>query len=383
MKQSVLVLGSTGSIGRQTIETLLHARDRFSVVGLSAHSDTETLLGQARLLKPRYLACETPIPADALPAGVTPIFGADASTRLAEAVDADVTVLAISGFAALKPLLAAMRHGKRIAIANKESLVCGGDLVDAAQAAYGATLLPIDSEQSALFQCLQNGRRQEVKRLILTASGGPFFRNSRDELKDITPEQAVAHPTWRMGKKISLDSATLCNKGLEIMEAARLFGFGADEIGVLIHPQSIVHSLVEYRDNTVMAQLSVPDMRLPIQYALTYPDRVPSLCKPLSLADAHALEFYPVDEARFPAIRLAYDCLRCGGGCPVVYNGANERAAELFFDGAIPFLAIEACVERALSAYQNRPMDAPEAVWEADAWARRFVSDEAGKLRNL
>ena len=343
-------------------------RDEFEVYGLAAGSNVELLAEQARVFKPRAV-----------------VSGEDAATQLAADPDADIVVLAISGIAALAPLLAAIPLGRRIAIANKESLVCGGELVQNALRQSGAELIPIDSEQSALFQCLQGdvGRddpgapRCDVRRLILTASGGPFWRRRREELKGITPAEALAHPTWNMGRKITLDSATLMNKGLEVIEAARLFGFGADQISVLLHPQSIVHALVEYADGSQMASLAQPDMRLPIQYALTYPKRLPSLTPQLSLARIGKLEFYPADEDRFPALRLAFKALRLGGGYPVVYNGANERAAEQFFAGRIGFLDIEPFVEDAMARYVPAPMDSLEAILEADAFAKQCVMPNA------
>ncbi len=373
MKRSVLLLGCTGSIGTQTVDVIkLHA-DRFSVLGLSCRSDAETLYRQANELHPRFVAAEAPLDKSRLPDGTEVFTGPDAAERLAQAADADVTVLAISGYAALKPLLAAIKHGKRIAIANKESLVCGGALVDAALHTSGAELLPIDSEQSAIFQALQNGRREEVRRLILTASGGPFFRKTREELKDVSLAEALNHPTWKMGRKITLDSATLMNKGLGIIEASRLFHFDAERISVLIHPQSIVHSMVEYRDGTIMANLSKPDMRLPIQYALTYPQRTESPCEPLKLDLSHPLEFYPADPERFRAIRMAYDALQADGVIPTVYNAANERAAELYFSGRIGFTEIEDCVEFALNAVRNTVVDSLETIAAADAAARNAV----------
>ena len=379
MKKEVLLLGSTGSIGTQTIDVLKKHDDRFSVLGLSCKGDVETLYRQANALNPRFVAAEAPLDPARLSEGTEIFTGPDAAERLAEAADADVTVLAISGYAALRPLLQAIKHGKRIAIANKESLVCGGALVDAALLLYGAKLLPIDSEQSAIFQALQNGSRNEVKRLILTASGGPFFRKSREELKDVSLADALNHPTWKMGRKITLDSATLMNKGLEIIEASRLFHFGADQISVLIHPQSIVHSMVEYRDGTIMANLSKPDMRLPIQYALTYPERTESPCEPLKLDFEHPLEFYPADPERFRAIRMAYDALKADGIMPTVFNGANERAAELYFSGRINFPEIEDCVEAALQTIENRPADAIETIAAADTAARYAVDRFAGR----
>ena len=381
MKQTVLLLGSTGSIGRQTVDVLRMHREQFEVCGLSCHADTETLYRQAAELHPRFVASCASLDESRLPAGTVVFSGADATERIAAEANADVTVLAVSGYAALKPLLCAIEHGKRIAIANKESLVCGGRLVDAALRRTGAALVPIDSEQSAIFQCLQNGRRDEVKRLILTASGGPFFRKTREELNTVSLSDALNHPTWRMGKKITLDSATLMNKGLEIIEASRLFGFGAEQISVLIHPQSVVHSMVEYCDGTIMANLSKPDMRLPIQYALTYPMRIRSLCEPLKLDLAHPLEFYPVDPERFRSVRMAYEALKADGIMPTVYNGANERAAELYFAGDIGFAEIEDCVEYAMNRIENRIADTIETIAEADAEARRAV-DERRSIRN-
>lgn len=368
--QNVTILGSTGSIGRQALEVVQMHPDRFRLRGLCAFSNGEAFAEQVKKYKPALGAFSKKIP---VPEGVTLLYGEEAAVELAGDGETDIFVLAISGFAALKPLLAALRGGKRIAIANKESLVCGGDLVKAALQTGGGELIPVDSEQSAIFQCLQNGRRQEVRRLILTASGGPFFQRKREELRNITPEEAVKHPNWSMGRKISLDSATLFNKGLEVLEAARLFDFGAEEIAVRIHPQSIVHSMVEYRDGTVMANMSLPDMRLPIQYAMTYPERICSPAAPLMPEDTPPLAFYKPDMERFPALQMAYDCLRAGGGYPVVYNGANESAAQLFFEKKIGFLDIETLVQGALNDYVYSPMTALEQVMETDRWARENV----------
>lgn len=368
--QNVTILGSTGSIGRQTLEVLQMHPERFRLRGLCAHSREEEFLRQVEAFRPELAGFSKEIP---VPAGTELLSGEKAACLLAADTQTDIFVLGISGFAALEPLLAAMKNGKRIAIANKESLVCGGELVKQALLTGGGELVPVDSEQSAIFQCLQNGSRQEVSRLILTASGGPFYARKREELRHITPEQAVKHPNWSMGKKISLDSATLFNKGLEIMEAARLFDFAGEQIEVLLHPQSIVHSMVEYRDGTLMANLSLPDMRLPIQYALTYPERMASPARPLRLWEVPDLHFEKPDPKRFPALRMAYACLKAGGGYPVVYNGANEAAAALFFEGRIGFLDIDACVEEALAGYENTPMTSLEAVREADRKARELV----------
>ena len=371
--QNVAILGSTGSIGRQALDVVRAHPDLFRLYGVSAHSSEAAFLDILLSERPQRAVFSRPLSTAVF--GVEVSEGEDALLDLASDPKVDVVVLAISGIAALKPLLSALKAGKRVAIANKESLVCGGDLVKEVLQRGGGELLPVDSEQSALFQCLQNGRRDEVEKLILTASGGPFFRRPRAELKDITPAEAVKHPTWSMGRKISLDSATLMNKGLEIMEAARLFDFPGERIDVLIHPQSVVHSMVAYRDGTVMANLSCADMRLPIQYAMTWPERVPSPAQPLKLWEHPDLAFYRPDMDRFPALKMAYACLKAGGGCPVVYNGANERAAVLFFEGKLGFLEIEESVAYALDRFQNRPMGDLDDILAADGEARRLVDE--------
>ena len=371
--KNVAILGSTGSIGRQALDVVRTHPELFALYGVSAHSSEAPFMEQIGAERPSVAVFSRPFSAPV--SGVDARWGEQALLDLAADPRVDVVVLAISGIAALTPLLAALKAGKRVAIANKESLVCGGDLVKKVLREGGGELLPVDSEQSAIFQCLQNGRRDEVEKLILTASGGPFFRRAREELRGITPEQAVKHPTWSMGRKISLDSATLMNKGLEVMEAARLFDFPGDRIEVLIHPQSLIHSLVEYRDGTVMANLSTADMRLPIQYAMTWPERAPSPAKPLNLWEQPGLTFFRPDMDRFPALKMAYDCLKAGGGCPVVYNGANERAAELFFEGKLGFLDIEDSVAYALDRFENRPMGDLEDILLADGEARRLVDE--------
>ena len=371
--KNVAILGSTGSIGRQALDVVRAHPDLFALYGISAHSSETSFVAQVVEERPRVAVFSRSLSIDV--SGTELRWGDQALYDLAADPQVDVVVLAISGIAALKPLLSALRAGKRVAIANKESLVCGGDLVKEVRKQGGGELLPVDSEQSALFQCLQTGRRDEVEKLILTASGGPFFRRPRAELGGITPEQAVKHPTWSMGRKISLDSATLMNKGLEVMEASRLFDFPGERIEVLIHPQSVVHSMVEYRDGTVMANLSTADMRLPIQYAMTWPERVPSPAAPLKLWEHPDLAFYRPDMARFPALKMAYSCLQAGGGCPVVYNGANERAAELFFAGRLGFLDIEDSVAYALDRFTNRPMQDLDDILAADGEARRLVDE--------
>lgn len=372
MKRTVHIAGSTGSIGKQALDVLKLHSDEFELLGISANQGWAQLVRQAHEFHPRYVACNGGGNAEELPEGTELLTGDDATERLL-AIPSDSVVLGVSGIAALKPLLSAIPNTKRVAIANKESLVCGGLLVDAALKRYGTALLPVDSEQSAIFQCLQNGRETEVQRLILTCSGGPFFGKRQEELSDVSVSDVLKHPTWNMGRKITLDSATLFNKGLEVIEAARLFHMRADRISVLIHPQSVVHSMVEYTDGTVMANLSLPDMRLPIQYALTYPERRPSPCKPLAPEQIGSLTFFAAEPKDYPALRLSFDALRREQGYPVVYNGANEQAAQLFFDGRIRFTDIARCVEAAMQAHRPAEMDSLAVIEQTDVWAKSFT----------
>jgi 1-deoxy-D-xylulose-5-phosphate reductoisomerase len=349
-----------------------------TLFGIAANQDAEGLIRQAHEYAPNVVACESAFDARLLPAGTAAEFGPGAAARLAAMADADVVVNGVSGFAALSPLLASLKAGKRVAIANKESVVCGKALLDEAIKTYGGEILPVDSEQSAIFQCLQNGRREEVAKLILTASGGPFWNMPRSALEGITVDQALAHPTWNMGKKITIDSATLFNKGLEVIEAAYLFDFTADQIDVLIHPQSIVHSMVAYRDGACMANMSRPDMRLPIQYAITYPARIPSSCAPLLLQREKPLAFFEPDLTRFVSLRLAYGALRAGGSCPLVYNGANEAAVEAFCSGRIGFLDIERVVDYTLEEHAPKTLASLEEIMEADFLARETANRKIG-----
>ena len=369
----ITVLGSTGSIGRQSLEVIASKSDEMQLFGLSAKHNTELLVEQARQFHPRVVACETRFDASLLPAGTEAIFGESAAQQLAGMREADAVVNGISGFSALLPLLASLRAGKRVALANKESIVCGNRLVKETLAQYGGEILPVDSEQSAIFQCLQNGRREELDRLILTASGGPFWQRAPEELESITVEQALMHPTWSMGKKITIDSATLFNKGLEVIEAGYLFDVPAESIEVVIHPQSIVHSMVAYRDGTVMANMSWPDMRLPIQYAITYPKRETSVCKPLRLWEAGTLTFHEADSARFPALRMAYDALKAGGAYPIAFNGANEAAVQAFCDGRIGFMDISRAVEYTLQQTAAGEPACVDDILRADAASRTLA----------
>lgn len=374
MTKLVTVLGSTGSIGRQALEVIAQSGGAFSLLGISGGRNTALLLSQAKTFRPRYVASELPLDPALLPEGTELLAGRDGLLALAGCGEADVVVNGISGFAALEPLLSSLRAGKRVALANKESIVCGKALVDEACKTCGGQVLPVDSEQSAIFQCLSGGRRQEVKNLLLTASGGRFWQKSLAELADVTPAEALDHPTWSMGPKITIDSASLFNKGLEVIEASYLFDIPAERIAVLIHPQSIVHSMVEFCDGTVLANLSLPDMRLPIQYAMTWPERMPSPCKRLSLAEVGSLTFHAAPPERYLALRLAYEALRTGGTMPTVYNGANEAAVSLFTAGRIRFTEIYTAVEAAMDAHAAAPADNIAAVLAADREARALVA---------
>ena len=373
MSKKITVLGSTGSIGRQALSVLASKPSELQLYGLSAKSNVELLIEQANRFHPQVVACETAFDPALLPTDTEAIFGADAAEQLAANDKSDVVVNGISGFAALLPLLASLKAGKRVALANKESIVCGNRFVYDAIDAYGGEIIPVDSEQSAIFQCLQCGKAHEVDRLILTASGGPFWQRELEDLKDISPEQALRHPTWNMGRKITIDSATLFNKGLEVIEAGYLFHVDAERIEVLIHPQSIVHSMVAFRDGTVMANLSNPDMRLPIQYAISFPERENSVCRPLRLDEIADLSFHKVSMKRFPAIRMAYDALRIGQTYPTVYNGANEAAVQAFCDGRIGFLDIYDMVDYTLQKHVPAQPTCVEDILRADAAARALA----------
>jgi 1-deoxy-D-xylulose-5-phosphate reductoisomerase len=372
-RQFVTVLGSTGSIGRQALDVIRARSDRFTLFGISANENVDLLIEQARRWKPQYVACRHPLRAEDFPEGTTVLSGPSALAELSSLDEPSIVVNGISGLAALEPLLCALKAGKRVAQANKESIVCGHRLVEEALRDFGGELIPVDSEQSAIFQCLSCGRNDEISRLWLTASGGPFWRLSDEELAHVTVRDALQHPTWHMGSKITIDSATLFNKGLEVIEASYLFHVPAECIDVLIHPQSIVHSMVEFSDRTLMANLSCPDMRLPIQYALTYPERAPTPCDRLSLAEIGQLTFHAADRTRFAGLRLAYEALFAGGTMPTVYNAANEAAVELFMEERIGFTDIAAFVEDAMLRHAVRPAVLMQDILDADEQARHSV----------
>jgi 1-deoxy-D-xylulose-5-phosphate reductoisomerase len=379
------ILGATGSIGRSALSVVDAHPERLRVVGLAAGDNAELLAEQARQYSPRVVALATSQAADRFRSSY-PTFagnvevGADGLVAVAMADEADIVLCASSGTAALEAVLAAIEAGKTIALANKEILVMAGALVTAAAARRAVAVLPVDSEHNAIHQCLHARGAHEVRRLVLTASGGPFRHMSTAELEQVRPEAALQHPTWRMGRKITIDSATLMNKGLEVIEAHWLFGVDADRIDVMIHPQSIVHSMVELMDGSVIAQLGVTDMRLPIQYACSYPDRWDGALPRLDLVRAGRLEFDEPDQARFPCLRLAYRALREGATCPVVLNAANEVAVAAFLDGRLGFTMIPAMIERVMNDHRPEPVSSVDVVRRVDAWARERAAALTGEL---
>ena len=378
MKQTLSILGSTGSIGTQTLDVVRGLG--LSVCALAAHSNVSLLEQQIREFRPRLAAVFDPKAAQRLRLAVRDldvkvVEGMEGLCEAASLDEADLVCNSVVGMVGLEPTLAAVEAGKDIALANKETLVAGGALVTERVAAKGVKLLPVDSEHSAIFQCLQGSPGQEaVARLILTASGGPFFGKRREELENVTPEQALRHPNWNMGAKITIDSATMMNKGLEVIEASWLFSMPPSRIDVVIHRESVVHSLIEYADYSVLAQLGVPDMRIPIQYAVTYPERFPSPVRRLSLAEWGTLTFYPPDPEAFPALGAARSALERGGLAPAALNGANEAAVGLFLEGKLPFLEIARLAEEAAQA-QPAGNGAPtlQEILDADRAAREYV----------
>jgi 1-deoxy-D-xylulose-5-phosphate reductoisomerase len=375
-KTRVTLLGSTGSIGQSTLEVVDCLPDRFEIVGLSAHTQIDLLVEQARKYRPRWIVCTDPAQRQAISAAELPsetelLLGADNLCHIAADDQVDLVVAAIVGRAGLESTWAAIESGKRVALANKETLVVAGSLARAALDKSGATLLPVDSEHSAIFQAAISGKKQEIQRIVLTASGGPFRKSSLADLQNVSVQQALSHPTWEMGRKISIDSATMMNKALEIIEARWLFDIDARKIDVVIHPQSIVHSLVEYVDGSVMAQLSPPDMRLPIQYAMTFPDRVAGPARRLDIRKAWQLEFEPPDHERFPAIGLGLDVAQQGGTCGAVVNAVNEEAVQAFLDGKLKFVQIVTACRNILEHHHFDPHPTLEALIAQDRWARQ------------
>jgi 1-deoxy-D-xylulose-5-phosphate reductoisomerase len=375
---NLAIFGATGSVGTSTLDVVARHAGRYRVIALTANESAEALLQLCQRHRPRYavlsgLSENADLKGRFGRLGVELLFGAKALDVIAAHPDTEVVMAAIVGAAGLASTLAAVRAGKRVLLANKEALVMAGPLVMRAARESGAELLPVDSEHNAVFQCFS--RPEGVRKIILTASGGPFRATPLERLAAVTPDQACAHPNWVMGRKISVDSATMMNKGLEVIEAHWLFGVPPERIEVLIHPQSIVHSLVEYVDGSVIGQLSNPDMRVPIAHALAHPERIASGARPLELATLKTLSFEQPDHQRFPCLELAYQALKAGGSAPAVLNAANEVAVEAFLAGRIPFTAIAAVIADTLGSVRATPADSLAQVLEADAAARRKAGD--------
>ena len=380
----VSVLGSTGSVGTQTLDVIARDPERFQVESLAAGSNITLLMEQIRAFRPRKVSVATRELARELklhaPAGTDVYYGDEGLMETAAATEADIVVNALVGSQGLRPTLAAIEAGKRIGLANKETLVTAGHIVTESAKKRGVPLLPIDSEHSAVFQCLNGESADAVEKITLTASGGAFRDRTRDELRDVTVADALRHPNWAMGAKITVDSATMANKGLEVIEAHWLFGLPYDKIDVVIHPESIVHSLVEFKDRSVIAQLGLPDMRIPIGYALNFPERRESPVRSLHLAEVGALHFRPMDFERFPCLALAYECGKMGGTAPTVFNAANEVAVGCFLRGGIPFLHIEAVVAQTVERHNVAPSPDLAEIESADRWARQTAGELARRL---
>lgn len=382
--QTIAILGSTGSIGTQALELVRLHPEEFRVVALTARSSREKLFEQVREFRPEVAGLTEPIPMSEIPEDVRFcrwVMGADALHAAAAEVPADMVLVSVVGIAGLQSVMDALGAHRQVLLANKEALVTGGHLVMDAAKRIGKPILPVDSEHSAIFQCLQAAGGNQPVRLLLTASGGPFRTWTREQMQNATRAQALKHPNWSMGAKITIDSASMFNKALEIIEAHWLFDMPPEKIQVVVHSQSIVHSAVEFADGAVLAQLGVPDMRVPIAYAMTYPRRIPTGSKPLDLFSIGTLTFEPGDPVRFPALRLAGECLNAGGAACTILNGANEMAVAAFLRDEIPFGAISRIVEGTLEACGAMPADTLADIFHADLEARRMAKEIAEKLK--
>jgi 1-deoxy-D-xylulose-5-phosphate reductoisomerase len=373
--KSIVILGSAGSIGTNTLDIVERFRDEFRVVGLTAGNNDEMLAEQIRRFRPQAVALSTDAAAvrlrercSGLPIEI--VSGQEGLVRVASLPDAELVMSAIVGGAGLVPTLAAIRSKKHIALANKEPMVMAGQLMQEEARHAGVRIFPVDSEHSAIFQSLEGHRIKDVRRLILTASGGALWNLPKEALSDVTPERALQHPNWKMGAKITIDSATLMNKGLEVVEARWLFDIPESRIDVLIHRESIIHSLVEYEDRSMISQLGLPDMRTPISYAMRYPDRLPLDLPSLDLTEIGTLTFCKPDHDRFPCLRLGYESLRIGGTMPAAMNAANEIAVDAFLNGGIRFTDISDIIQSTMQAHIPQPVLSVEAALEADRWAR-------------
>ncbi len=370
-KINIAVLGSTGSIGRSTLDVVNVLSHRFNVIGLAAGRNSELLASQIQQFNPQIVSLEKESETDFLKAqdfsdSVQILFGQEGTEEIAGCKDADIIVAAITGISGLRSTIAAVKNGKKVALANKESMVVAGPLIQKLARDSGAQIFPVDSEHSGVFQCLAKEDKKNVKRVILTASGGPFFQSTKDEMENSSIEEALRHPRWEMGEKVTIDSATMMNKGLELIEARWLFDLQPEQLDVLIHPQSIVHSLVEMRDGSVIAQLSQTDMKIPIQYALTYPERETGPLPSLDLSQIKTLEFYKVDTEKFPMLLLARNALKQGNSAPVALNAANEAAVKAFLEKKIAFSDIFVAVSTIMKKHKVKHVDNLEDILNVD-----------------
>ena len=381
----ISILGSTGSIGKQTLDVVRQHKDKFEVVAISANSSVDLLLEQIKEFKPKYVAVydelsaiklKSMIPSDI---NIEVLSGMEGLKTISSLDEIDVLLTAIVGMIGLVPTLEAIRNGKDIALANKETLVCAGNLVMNEAKKYGVSILPVDSEHSAIFQSLNGEKNKEIEKIILTASGGPFRGKKKEDLLNVTKNQALKHPNWSMGRKISIDSSTLMNKGLEVIEAKWLFDVEHNQIDVVVHPQSIIHSMVQFIDSSVIAQLGCPDMRLPIQYALSYSDRIECDFERLNLAKIATLTFEEPDMDTFPCLKLAYDTLKMGGTYSAVLNSANEVLVNEFLEDKIGFYDIPYYIEKTLEAHNSISEPTVEDILEIDRWTREFVVKSISK----
>jgi len=375
-KKKVFILGSTGSIGVSTLDVIRLHKSSFEVVGLTANKNAKLLLAQVREFNPKYVVIKDELLAksikDSLPKETIFLIGESGLITATREAEYDILLSALVGFAGLKPTIEGIKKGKRIALANKETLVVAGEIITQLVKQYNAELIPVDSEHSAIFQCLVGEKEKEVEKLILTASGGPFFTKTTEELNHVTVAQALKHPNWDMGSKVTIDSATMMNKGLEMIEAHWLFNLPASKIDVTIHPQSIIHSMVEFVDGSIKAQLSKPDMRLPIQYALTFPNRMQNSFTSTKLTEIESLTFHKPDFAKFECLKLAFDVLETGGTAPAILNAANEIAVEKFLKEEIAFVEIPKMIKKALNSIENKSNPDLETIIEYDSLTRNY-----------
>lgn len=377
----IVILGSTGSIGKSALDVIRNFPDKFKVIGLVARSSINILEEQIREFKPKYVAVYEKKAWNELKKKIKNIeimHGTEGICQLAKETEADIILSAIVGAAGLLPTFEAVLAGKTIALANKESLVMAGELIKKTAKKTSAKIIPVDSEHSAVFQCINGCNQPYIKKIWLTASGGPFRGMKKDDIENVTPQEALNHPKWKMGKRITIDSATLMNKGFEVIEAHYLFDIKAENIGVLIHPQSIVHCLVEFIDGTYIAQMSNPDMKAPIALALSLPERLPDIVKPIDWTVTNHLQFEMPDTDLFPCLNLAYEALKTGGSMPAVLNAADEVVVEAFLAGKLKFNNIYKIIKKIMNAHKVFPISSIEDVLEADSWARKMAKKEIG-----